>query len=77
MGCADVPFSGAADSIRLPAIIATEKRFFVLLGCFFAAHVLLRLLISPLADIDESWQLVLSQEWRLGYTAHPPLYTWL
>ncbi len=33
--------------------------------------------VSPTADLDQAEQLVFSQDWRLGYSAQPPLYTWL
>ena len=60
-----------------PSILATPGRFFFLLGTLFAAHVLLRIAVSPVLEIDESSQVVLAQEFAWGYTVQPPLYTWL
>lgn len=33
--------------------------------------------VSATADLDQAEQLVFSQAWQLGYSAQPPLYTWL
>lgn len=40
-------------------------------------HVVIRLLISDGAELDEAEQLLLSQSFAFGYNAQPPLYTWL
>lgn len=44
---------------------------------YFLLHLLLRLLVSNSAELDEAEQLLLTQELRLGYGSQPPLYTWL
>jgi 4-amino-4-deoxy-L-arabinose transferase-like glycosyltransferase len=40
-------------------------------------HVVVRVLISETAELDEAEQLLLTQSFALGYNAQPPLYTWL
>ncbi len=44
---------------------------------YLAAQLALRLFISPVAELDESEQLVLTQQISLVYGSQPPLYTWL
>jgi 4-amino-4-deoxy-L-arabinose transferase-like glycosyltransferase len=41
------------------------------------AHTLVRCLLYRNLDVDEAEQLVLIQKLALGYSAQPPLYTWL
>ncbi|MDR1968892.1 MAG: glycosyltransferase family 39 protein [Burkholderiaceae bacterium] len=42
-----------------------------------AAHVALRVAVSPALKWDEAEQMLWSQHLALGYGAQPPLYTWL
>jgi 4-amino-4-deoxy-L-arabinose transferase-like glycosyltransferase len=49
----------------------------VLLGIYFALHVMMRLFASPSLDFDESEQAFLAQGMLLGYNSQPPLYTWI
>ena len=42
-----------------------------------AAHVAVRVAISPALKWDEAEQMLWSQQLQLGYGAQPPLYTWL
>ena len=49
----------------------------VLLAAYGLLHVLIRLVISESAELDEAEQLLLSQSFAIGYTDQPPLYTWL
>ncbi len=42
-----------------------------------AAHVAVRVAISPALKWDEAEQMLWSQQLALGYGAQPPLYTWL
>ncbi|MCG8546683.1 MAG: glycosyltransferase family 39 protein [Alphaproteobacteria bacterium] len=49
----------------------------LLIGVYFAVHVVLRLLISPSLGKDEAEQVLLAQELAWGYGSQPPLYTWL
>jgi len=76
---AAAPASGASSLPHASGLAPVPPRwlFFLLLGLLFSAHVAVRLISSPIAELDESWQLVLSQHWALGYHSHPPLYTWL
>jgi 4-amino-4-deoxy-L-arabinose transferase-like glycosyltransferase len=48
-----------------------------ILGAYGLGHILIRLLISNGAELDEAEQLLLSQAFAIGYTDQPPLYTWL
>jgi 4-amino-4-deoxy-L-arabinose transferase-like glycosyltransferase len=61
----------------LPRLISSPRRFLTALALLFVAQVVVRLFTSPMPNQDESWQIVLAQEWSLGYASHPPLYTWL
>jgi 4-amino-4-deoxy-L-arabinose transferase-like glycosyltransferase len=54
-----------------------EIKFFILLGCYFSLHILLRVLISDSLDYDEAEQALLGQWLLTGYTEQPPLYTWI
>lgn len=51
--------------------------FLLLLLCYFALHVLLRVQLSSTLDFDEAEQAVLAQWLLPGYTEQPPLYTWV
>ncbi len=52
-------------------------KFLLLLFCYFALHVLLRVVVSDSLDYDEAEQALLSQWLLAGYTEQPPLYTWV
>ena len=51
------------------------------LGGIVLAYVIINALsqrlVSGTADLDQSRQLLFSQDWQLGYSSQPPLYTWL
>src|SRR5690242_18624842 len=49
----------------------------ILLGIYFGLHVLTRSVVSHNLQLDEAEQLILTQDWRWGYGAQPPLYNWL
>jgi lipopolysaccharide core galacturonosyltransferase RgtB len=49
----------------------------VILAAYGLLHILIRLVISAGAELDEAEQLLLSQSFAIGYTDQPPLYTWL
>jgi 4-amino-4-deoxy-L-arabinose transferase-like glycosyltransferase len=49
----------------------------VILAVYGLIHVLIGLVISAGAELDEAEQLLLSQSFAIGYTDQPPLYTWL
>jgi lipopolysaccharide core galacturonosyltransferase RgtB len=51
--------------------------FPVILAAYGLLHVVIRLVISEGAELDEAEQLLLSQTLAIGYTDQPPLYTWL
>lgn len=44
---------------------------------YLGLHVILRLALSPGAELDEAEQLVLTQGFAWVYGSQPPLYTWL
>jgi 4-amino-4-deoxy-L-arabinose transferase-like glycosyltransferase len=48
-----------------------------MLAAYGLLHVVIRLVISEGAELDEAEQLLLSQSFAIGYTDQPPLYTWL
>lgn len=52
-------------------------RFLLLLGGYFALHIVLRVLVSDALDYDEAEQALLGQWLLAGYTEQPPLYTWI
>ncbi|MAI70898.1 MAG: hypothetical protein CMM01_08320 [Rhodopirellula sp.] len=56
-----------------------SRRSVVLIGlaAYFCAHALLRGVISPALNFDESEQSFLSQSMAWGYNSQPPLYTWI
>jgi lipopolysaccharide core galacturonosyltransferase RgtB len=49
----------------------------IVLAAYGLLHILIRLVISEGAELDEAEQLLLSQSLAIGYTDQPPLYTWL
>jgi lipopolysaccharide core galacturonosyltransferase RgtB len=51
--------------------------FLILLAIYFGLHVLTRSFVSSNLQLDEAEQLVVTQQWRLGYGSQPPLYDWL
>ena len=57
--------------------VAPAKRICFVLAAYFVIQVILRLLTSNSADLDESEQLVFAQQFQWGYGPQPPLYTWL
>lgn len=67
----------APSSELLPRAVSSPSRFLFIVAALFAAHIFIRLFTSPLADLDESEQLVFTQTYEWGYGPQPPLYTWL
>jgi 4-amino-4-deoxy-L-arabinose transferase-like glycosyltransferase len=49
----------------------------VSLGIYFGLHVVTRWLVSHNLQLDEAEQLIVTQDWRLGYGSQPPLYNWM
>ncbi len=47
------------------------------IGVYFLLFVIVRLLMTSTASLDESEQIMLAQYFAWGYNAQPPLYTWL
>ncbi|MET3873412.1 ArnT family glycosyltransferase [Puniceicoccus vermicola] len=47
------------------------------LALYFTLQFLLRICLSPGAELDEAEQLVLTQQFSWVYGSQPPLYTWL
>jgi lipopolysaccharide core galacturonosyltransferase RgtB len=44
---------------------------------YFALQVVIRITGSPVLDLDEAEQIVVTQWWLAGSPGHPPLYAWL
>src|SRR5512133_574724 len=65
------------EPIALPAVLRGSGRFVLCLALLFGGHAVLRTVLSPTANLDEAEQLMLTQDWALGYGPQPPLYTWL
>lgn len=55
----------------------TTRQFIGVLVIYFILQIILRVLISPSLDLDESEQMVLTQKLSWGYGSQPPLYTWI
>lgn len=63
------------QQVQSPGPPAAHPLFWLLL--LAAAHVAVRVAISPALKWDEAEQMLWSQHLALGYGAQPPLYTWL
>ncbi|HET7626273.1 MAG TPA: glycosyltransferase family 39 protein [Verrucomicrobiae bacterium] len=61
----------------MPRFLASPRNFYILIGGYFLLQILLRLIASGTTDLDESEQLLATQQLALGYGPQPPLYTWL
>ena len=61
----------------LDGITRKPHQLIMLLACYFAFQVVLRVALSDSLDIDESEQIFLSQWFHLGYNAQPPFYNWV
>jgi 4-amino-4-deoxy-L-arabinose transferase-like glycosyltransferase len=57
--------------------LRSPTALFISLAILSALHVVVRVSISPVADLDEAEQLVFTQAWHWGYGSQAPLYTWL
>lgn len=55
----------------------TVLNLFWIAFAFFITNSLTQYALSSTANLDQSEQLVFSQNWQLGYSSQPPLYTWL
>ena len=55
----------------------TQTQLFSAFAIYFAIQVISRTLLSPSTHLDESEQLVFTQQWAWGYGPQPPLYTWI
>ena len=54
-----------------------NRRIFIFLGCYFLLHLLFKVLLADGVELDEAEQFLWAQDFRLGYGAELPLYTWL
>jgi 4-amino-4-deoxy-L-arabinose transferase-like glycosyltransferase len=54
-----------------------DRRFLLALALYFIAAGVIRVLVSDALELDEAEQVLLAQWWQWGYSAQPPLYTWL
>ncbi len=55
----------------------TQPQLFSAFAIYFAIQVISRTLLSPSTHLDESEQLVFTQQWAWGYGPQPPLYYWI
>ncbi len=62
---------------NLARALSSPGRFLLVMGVYFAVQFLGRLIASPTTDLDESEQLLATQQLAWGYGPQPPLYTWL
>lgn len=53
------------------------KYFIPFLFLYFVIQLVLRVFISPSLELDESEQMLLTQQFAWGYNSQPPLYTWI
>lgn len=53
------------------------QRFSLFIIGYFALQMMIRLLTTNIAVLDESEQIMLSQYFSWGYNEQPPLYTWV
>lgn len=53
------------------------RAFFLFLALYLILHVAIRVVVSGNAELDEAEQIVWGAQFRLGYGAELPLYTWL
>src|SRR4051812_364573 len=81
---ANGPASAATEDFKAKDLAAPIVRrasiavpLFVALAIYFGLHVLTRALLSNNLQLDEAEQLILTQDWRLGYGSQPPLYNWI
>jgi len=68
------------DTLDVPKaqmISQMPRRLLIALAAYFGSQVLIRLLASPTATLDETEQLIFTQAFQWGYGPQPPLYTWL
>jgi 4-amino-4-deoxy-L-arabinose transferase-like glycosyltransferase len=69
--------SDAAASGSAAGLFASPTTFFLWVGAYFVLQAILRIAISPAAELDEAEQLVLTQHLSWGYGLQGPLFTWL
>jgi 4-amino-4-deoxy-L-arabinose transferase-like glycosyltransferase len=55
----------------------TQVQLFSAFAIYFVIQIISRTLLSPSTHLDESEQLVFTQQWAWGYGPQPPLYTWI
>lgn len=61
----------------LAALRKRPSLIFVLLGVYFIANVIVRLMLPHSLELDEGQQLFLAQWLTVGYDSQPPFYNWL
>ena len=67
----------ATAALPAPKLSSPVAHPLIWLLALAAAHVAVRVAISPSLKWDEAEQMLWSQQLSLGYGAQPPLYTWL
>ena len=61
----------------LARLMRNPGTLYLALGCYFAIHVLLRLVLPPALELGEARQIVLAQWPAMGYDGRAPLAIWL
>jgi len=58
--------------------VGSERTVLYLIGIYCLAHLVIRMVLSPVFSLDEAEQVLFSQSIEWGYRfRHPPLITWL
>ena len=55
----------------------TQTQLFSAFAIYFVIQIVSRTLLSPSTHLDESEQLMFTQQWAWGYGPQPPLYYWI
>jgi len=73
--------SSSSINVNTPSVSSTDqiisKWFLLGLLLYFAAHILLRTVVSSSLESDEAEQVLFTQWLQGSYLSKPPLYTWL
>lgn len=75
--------AGGEEPVRTDVPAATQTanfpttKFLIVVAIYFGLHVITRSFVSSNLQLDEAEQLIVAQQWRLGYGSQPPLYNWL
>lgn len=57
--------------------MTVQRKFLIGLSLYFLLHLIIRVTISNSCALDEGEQILLAQQFHLGYNSQPPLYNWI